>query len=235
VSLVTPETIRKLQRTLYAKAKGTARYRFYSLYDKLYRMDILDAAYRSCRQNAGAPGVDGQRFEDVAAYGEQRWLAELAQSLREKTYRPSPIRRVYIPKADGKLRPLGIATLRDRVAQTAAMMVLAPIFEADLQPEQYAYRPKRSALDAVQHVHRLLSTGYTEVIDADLSGYFDSIPHAELYTSVARRVSDGALLALLKRWLTVAVEDDAGKGRAGARLTRMHGEARRRDRRFHRC
>jgi len=213
VSLVTPETIRKLQRTLYAKAKGSARYRFYSLYDKLYRMDILDAAYRSCRQNAGAPGVDGQRFEDVAAYGEQRWLAELAQSLREKTYRPSPIRRVYIPKADGKLRPLGIATLRDRVAQTAAMMVLEPIFEADLQPEQYAYRPKRSALDAVQHVHRLLSTGYTEVIDADLSGYFDSIPHAELYTSVARRVSDGALLALLKRWLTVAVEDDVGKGR----------------------
>jgi group II intron reverse transcriptase/maturase len=213
VSLVTPETVRKLQRALYAKAKGSADYRFYSLYDKLYRADILEFAYRSCRHNAGAPGVDGQTFDDVLAYGEERWLAELAQSLREKTYRPSPIRRVYIPKSNGKLRPLGIATLRDRVAQTAAMLVLEPIFEADLQSEQYAYRPKRSALDAVQHVHRLLSTGYTEVVDADLSGYFDAIPHAELMTSVARRVSDGALLALLKQWLTVATEEDEGRGR----------------------
>ena len=174
MNLATPKTIRSLQRALYAKAKGAPDYRFYTLYDKLYREDILRHAYHCCRANAGAPGVDGQRFEDIEAYGRDRWLGELAEALRSKTYQPALIRRVYIPKDNGKERPLGIATLRDRVVQTAARLVIEPIFEADLRPEQYAYRPQRSALDAVRHVHRLLCTGHTEVIDADLSGYLDA-------------------------------------------------------------
>ena len=151
--------------------------------------------------NDGAPGVDKQTFADIAKYGERRWLDELAEELRKKTYCPSPVRRVWFPKPDGKLRPLGIPTIKDRVVQTAVVLVLEPIFEADLQPEQYAYRAKRGALDAVNAVHRLVSSGQTEVVDADLSGYFDSIPHAELMTSVARRVNDSALWHLIKMWL----------------------------------
>ncbi len=173
MSLATPETIRNFQRALYAKAKGSPEHRFYTLYDKFYRRDILQQAYQSCRANAGAPGVDGQTFEDIERYGVERWLGELAQELRTKRYQPAPIKRVFIPKANGKERPLGMATLRDRVVQTAAVLVIEPIFEADLPEEQYGYRPGRSALDALRHIHKLLNTGYTEVIDADLSGYFD--------------------------------------------------------------
>jgi RNA-directed DNA polymerase len=208
VSLVTPETIRTLQRALYAKAKGAPDYRFYTLYDKLYREDILGFAYRCCRANAGAPGVDDQSFEDIEAYGVERWLGELAQSLRTKTYRPEAIRRVYIPKPNGKERPLGIAVLRDRVVQTAAVLVLEPLFEADLLPEQYAYRPKRSAQAAAQQVLHWLRRGHTEVIDADLSGYFDTIPHPELMTALARRISDRAILRLIKQWLVAPVEEE---------------------------
>ena len=211
-ALATPKTIRSLQRALYAKAKGAPDYRFYTLYDKLHREDILRHAYDCCRANAGAPGVDGQRFEDIEAYGRDRWLGELAEALRSKTYQPAPIRRVYIPKDNGKERPLGIATLRDRVVQTAARLVIEPIFEADLQPEQYAYRPQRSALDAVRHVHRLLCTGHTEVIDADLSGYFDTIPQADLMKSVARRISDRSLRQRLKHCLIVPVEVEDRRG-----------------------
>jgi len=182
VSLEPPEKVRKLQETLHAKAKRAPNYRFYALYDKLYRSDVLNYAYSCCQANEGAAGVDGQTFDDIAAYGLVRWLSELADELRKKTYRPQAVRRVYIPKPDGKQRPLGIPTVKDRVVQMAALLVLEPIFEADLQPEQHAYRQGRSALDAVQQVHALLNTGHTEVVDADLSGYFDSIPHAELMT-----------------------------------------------------
>lgn len=212
MSLQAPEKLQKLQQALHAKAKESPDYRFYTLYDKIYREDTLAHAYRLARRNGGKPGVDGEDFTDIEAYGEKRWLGELAQALKEKRYRASPVRRVYIPKANGKQRPLGIPTIRDRVAQTAAVLVLAPIFEADLQPEQYAYREGRSAHDAVRHVHKLLNTGYTEVIDADLSGYFDAIPHAELMQSVARRISDRHVLALIKQWLVAPVEEDDGRG-----------------------
>jgi group II intron reverse transcriptase/maturase len=164
------------------------------------------------RRNGGKPGVDGEDFPDIEAYGDERWLGELAQALKEKRYRASPVRRVYIPKPNGKQRPLGIPTIRDRVVQTAAVLVLAPIFEADLQAEQYAYREGRNAHEAVRHVHKLLNTGYTDVIDADLSGYFDTIPHAELMQSVARRISDRHVLSLIKQWLVVPVEEDDGRG-----------------------
>jgi group II intron reverse transcriptase/maturase len=195
MSLTPPETVQKLQNALHAKAKGSPGYRFYALYDKVYRADVLAHAYDCCKANQGAAGVDGQRFEDIEEYGLERWLGELQQELKDKSYRPSAVRRVWIPKADGKQRPLGIPTIKDRVAQMAAVLVLEPVFEADLLPEQYAYRPQRSALGAVSHVQKLLQTGHCQVVDADLSGYFDSIPHAELLKSLARRISDGALIS----------------------------------------
>jgi RNA-directed DNA polymerase len=225
MSLAPPPTVGKLQETLHAKAKGAPTYRFYALYDKVYRADVLLYAYQGCRANGGAAGVDGQTFDDIAAYGVAKWLGELAEELRGKTYRPQAVRRVFIPKPDGKQRPLGIPTIKDRVVQTAALVVLEPIFEADLQPEQYAYRPGRSALDAVQQVQALVIQGHREVIDADLSGYFDSIPHAELMKSVARRVSDRHLLHLIKMWLEAPVEETDARGRRH-RTTRNKDEGR---------
>jgi group II intron reverse transcriptase/maturase len=225
VSLATPQKVRNLQAALHAKAKGSPNYRFYALYDKLYREDVLAHAYRRCRVNGRAAGVDGQTFEDIESRGRQRWLDELTEELRNKTYHRQSVRRVYIPKSNGKLRPLGIPTVKDRVVQMAAVLVLEPIFEADLQPEQYAYRPKRSALEAVQAVHALLTAGYTEVVDADLSGYFDSIPHAELLKSVARRISDGRMLGLIKMWLDAPVEEIDKRG-CKRRTTRNKDEGR---------
>ena len=198
---------------LHAKAKAEAGCRFYALYDKISREDILAHAYAQCRSNKGAPGVDGQDFADIDAYGVQRWLGELAIALRQETYRPEPIRRVFIPKANGKLRPLGISTLRDRVCMTAAMLVLEPIFEADLPPEQYAYRPGRNAQQAVVEVEALLFRGHPEVVDADLADYFGSIPHAELLKSVVRRIVDRRVLHLIKMWLECPVEETDDRGR----------------------
>src|SRR5580692_9411987 len=198
---------------LHAKAKAEAGYRFYALYDKISREDILAHAYAQCRSNKGAPGVDGQDFADIEAYGLDRWLGELALALRQERYRPDPIRRVFIPKANGKLRPLGISTLRDRVCMTAAMLVLEPIFEADLPPEQYAYCPGRNAQQAVVEVGALLYRGHPEVVDADLADYFGSIPHPELLKSVARRIVDRRVLHLLKMWLECAVEETDDRGR----------------------
>jgi len=213
VSLPTLPKVQKLQDTLHTKAKESPDFRFYALYDKVYRDDVLWVAYRRCLANKGAAGIDGQTFEAIEAYGVRKWLGELAEELRTKTYRPNPVRRVYIPKPDGKQRPLGIPTIKDRVLQMAAVLVLEPIFEADLQPEQHAYRPGHSALDAVRQVHSLINTGHTEVIDADLSGYFDTIPHAELMKSVSRRISDRHVLRLIKMWLEAPVEEIDDRGR----------------------
>jgi RNA-directed DNA polymerase len=212
-NLSTPKSVQKLQMALHAKAKAEVGYRFYALYDKISREDILVHAYAQCRSNKGAPGVEGQTFADVEAYGVERWLGELALALRQETYRPDPIRRVYIAKANGKLRPLGISTLRDRVCMTAAMLVLEPIFEADLPPEQYAYRPGRNAQQAVVEVDALLLRGHPEVVDADLADYFGSIPHADLLKSVARRIVDRRVLHLIKMWLVCPVEETDDRGR----------------------
>ncbi len=213
MSLTTPPSVQKLQTALHDKAKGSPNFRFYALYDKVYRQDVLVFAYDCCKANGGAPGVDGQTFEDIEEYGVAKWLDELAQELRSRTYRPQPVRRVWIPKPDGKQRPLGVPAIKDRVAQTAAVLVLEPIFEADLQSEQYAYRPNCSALDAVRRVHKLLNTGHGQIVDADLSGYFDSIPHSDLLKSVARRVVDGAMLHLIKMWLEAPVEETNEHGK----------------------
>jgi RNA-directed DNA polymerase len=212
-NLTTPISVQKLQMALHAKAKSTPGFRFYALYDKIYREDILAHAYAQCRSNKGAPGADGQDFADVEAYGVERWLGELALALREETYRPEPIRRVFIPKANGKLRPLGISTLRDRTCMTAAMLVLDPIFEADLPPEQYAYRQGRNAQQAAIDVEETLFRGHPEVVDADLADYFGSIPHADLLKSVARRVVDRRVLHLIKMWLECPVEETDDRGR----------------------
>jgi group II intron reverse transcriptase/maturase len=212
-NLSTPDSVQKLQTALHAKAKAEPGYRFYALYDKISREDILAHAYAQCRSNKGAPGVDGQNFEDIEAYGAQRWLGELALALRQETYQPEPIRRVFIPKANGKLRPLGISTLRDRVCMTAAMLVLEPIFEADLPSELYAYRPGRNAQQAVVEVEERLFRGHPEVVDADLADYFGSIPHAELIKSVTRRIVDRRVLHLIKMWLDCPVEETDDRGR----------------------
>jgi len=212
-NLATPASVQKLQMALHAKAKAEPGFRFYALYDKISRDDILMHAYAQCRSNKGAPGVDGQDFADIEAYGVQRWLGELALALREETYRPEPIRRVFIPKANGKLRPLGISTLRDRVCMTAAMLVLEPIFEADLPPEQYAYRPGRNAQQAAIDVKDTLFYDHPEVVDADLADYFGSIPHAELMLSLARRIVDRRVLHLIKMWLECSVEETDDRGR----------------------
>ena len=210
--LATPEKLRTLQRKLYAKAKAEPAFRFYSLHDKIWRSDVLAHAFALAKANGGAPGVDGESFAAIEACGVEAWLAGLAQELKDGTYRPQPVRRVMIPKPDGGERPLGIPTVRDRVAQTAAKLILEPIFEADLEPNAYGYRPGRSALDAVREVHRLLLAGHTDVVDADLSQYFDEIPHRDLLRSVAQRVADRKVLRLIKLWLKAPVAEQDERG-----------------------
>src|SRR5215470_10726706 len=213
MSQVTPDKIRNLQRKLYCKAKAEPAFRFYTLYDKICRADILAHAYEVARSNAGAPGVDGRTFEHIEESGLQEWLAGLREDLVARTYRPMPVRRVMIPKPGGGERPLGIPTIRDRVVQTAAKLVLEPIFEADFEDNAYGYRPARGAADAVKEVYLHLSRGYTDVVDADLSRYFDSIPHDDLLKSVARRVADGSVLRLIKLWLKAPIEERDGDGK----------------------
>ncbi|MGC2610400.1 MAG: group II intron reverse transcriptase/maturase [Candidatus Sulfotelmatobacter sp.] len=225
MSLTSPESVQKLQAALRDKAKKSPNFRFYALYDKVYRKDVLTFSYTCCKANGGAAGVDGQTFEDIEAYGVERWLDELTQELKIRTYRPLPVRRVYIAKPDGKQRPLGVPAIRDRCVMMAAGLVLGPIFEADLSPEQYAYRRDRSALDAVRHVHKLINTGHVEIVDADLTSYFDTLPHSELLKSVARRVVDGAILHLIKMWLTAPVEETDERGKRH-RSTRNRDEGR---------
>lgn len=210
--------VQKLQTILHVKAKKEPECRFHALVDKVWRMDFLTVAYIQVRRNGGVCGVDGETFADIESKGLETWLGELSGELKEDTYVPKPVRQVMIPKKQpGTFRPLGIPCIRDRVAQTSALLVLEPIIEADLQPEQYAYRPGRSANDAVKRVHGLLNTGHKEVVDGDLSNYFGEIPHAELMKSLARRVSDGRMLKLIKAWLEMPVEEDDGQG--GKRLT----------------
>ena len=225
MSLATPEKIRTLQRALYVKAKQEPTRRFHFLYDKVWREDILAHAYARCRANGGAPGVDGETFAHIEAYGVDRWLAAVREEVRAERYKPQPVKRVMIPKPGGVgQRPLGVPTIRDRVVQTAAVPVLEPIFEADFDDAAYGYRPQRSALDAVRQVHQAIDAGHTEIVDADLSKYFDTIPHSELMTCVARRVSDGKMLRLIKMWLKAPVEEtDAGGHRrmsGGKKATR---------------
>jgi RNA-directed DNA polymerase len=217
MSLTTPSKIRELQIKLYRKAKSEPGFRFYLLYDKIYRTDVLLRAWMLAKANKGAPGVDGETFEQIESEGVMEWLNGLGKELREKTYRPSPVRRVMIEKEGGGERPLGIPTIRDRVAQTAAKLILEPIFEADFESNMYGYRPKRSAGDAIQEVDRLLYEGSTDVVDADLSKYFDTIPHPELMQCIARRIVDKHMLHLMKMWLKVPVEETDEKAEAPTR------------------
>lgn len=204
--LTTPETIRTLQRKLYRKAKQEPACRFHALYDKVYRADILEFAYRLVRANKGSAGIDGITFEAIEENeGATAFIAELEEALKNKTYKPDPVKRVTIPKSDGSKRPLGIPTIRDRVAQMAAKLVIEPIFEADFCKTSYGFRPKKSAHDAVDDVAYAMNTGYTEVIDADLSKYFDTIPHANLMKVVAERICDGEILRLIQMWLKAPV------------------------------
>jgi RNA-directed DNA polymerase len=219
VSLQNPDSVRRLQRALYVKAKNEPAYRFYVLYDKVLRDDILAHAYRVSRASKGArtPGVDGVTFADIDAARPEEWLAGLRRTLQDKTYRPDPVRRVLIDKPGGGQRPLGIPTIRDRVVQTAVKLVLEPIFETDFNDGANGHRPRRSAQDAVRVVHAALCDDYTDVVDADLSKYFDTIPHQELLQSVARRVVDRHVLHLLKMWLKTPVEERDERG--GRRMT----------------
>jgi group II intron reverse transcriptase/maturase len=213
--LTTPEKIRELQRKLYRKAKQEKEYRFYLLYDKVYRMDILNHAYRLVKANKGAPGIDGETFEHIEERegGVGRYLEEIAGELKRKVYKPQAVRRVYIPKATGGDRPLGIPVIKDRVVQMAVKIVIEPVFEADFQDNSYGFRPKRSAHQAVDDVRKHLLAGKTDVIDIDISRYFDTIPHDKLLQLVAKRMVDKQILRLIKMWLRAPIVEERKDGK----------------------
>jgi len=216
VSKSGPERVRDFQRKLYRKAKQDPKFRFYVLYDKIRLMQFLAEAYRRVKANRGAPGVDGITFELIEDMGLDDFLSQLQKELLSKTYKPEPVLRVYIPKADGSKRPLGIPTIRDRIVQMACKLVIEPIFEADFDDASYGFRPKRSASDAVRVIREKLKEGKTHVLDADLSKYFDTIPHNKLLTLIAQRISDKNILHLIKLWLKAPVVED-GKVSGGKR------------------
>ena len=212
--IITPEKIRKLQRTLYRKAKAEPKYRFWSLYGDIMRRDILEHALQRVAANGGGSGVDGQTIESITSSPEKQgqWLDSLQRELQTKTYRPLPVRRVWIPKPNGGQRPLGIPTVKDRVVQMAVMLVLLPIFEADFHPRSFGFRPRRNAHQAIEEIVKALRSGRTEVLHSDLSKYFDSIPHRGLLKLLARRVSDGSVLRLIKMWLRAPVQEEDRDG-----------------------
>jgi RNA-directed DNA polymerase len=216
VRLKTPEKIRDLQRKLYLKAKGEPEFRFYLLHDKVWREDIIRHAYQLVRANGGAPGIDGVTFQSIeTGEGEAKFLSKLQQELKEKTYHAQPVRRVYIPKVDGKKRPLGIPIIRDRVAQMAVKIVIEPIFEADFEKCSFGFRPKKDAHQAIGAVRQALYTAHPHVLDADLEQCFDTIAHDRLLKTLAGRISDRYILGWIKQWLkaTVVEEDERGKRR----------------------
>jgi len=207
--LPSTEWLREFQGKLHAKAKAEPKFRFYSLYDKTYRTDVLEEAYRKAKANGGAGGVDGETFQDVEKKGVTEYLAELQLEMKERHYVPKPVRRVYIPKPNGKQRPLGIPTIRDRIVQTAFLMILEPIFEADFADSSYGFRPEKSAHDAVREIYKYLNWGCVEVYDVDLEQYFDTVDHGKLMKLVARRISDAQVLHVIKQWLSCGyVEED---------------------------
>jgi group II intron reverse transcriptase/maturase len=213
--LATPAKVRKLQIVLYRKAKAEKKYRFWSLYGELCRWDVLEAAWGIVQANGGAAGVDGQSIEEIAVdVGLKRqWIGSLQEELRNKTYRPSPVRRVWIPKASGGKRPLGIPTVKDRVVQTAAALILTPIFEADFHEHSYGYRPRRNTHQAMDQIRYALWDGLEQVVDADIAKYFETIPHRQLIKLLARRISDGAILKLVRSWLRAPVQEEGSDGK----------------------
>jgi group II intron reverse transcriptase/maturase len=214
--------IREFQRKLCEKAKSDKKNRFYSLYDKTYRTDILEEAYRKAKSNGGTCGVDGETFEEVETKGRAEYLSELQKELKTEEYKPKPVLRVYIPKADGKQRPLGIPTVKDRIVQTAFLIVLEPIFEADFSESSYGFRPKKSAHEAVREIYKYLNWGCEEIYDVDLEKYFETVEHAKLLKLVAQRVSDGRILHVIKQWLSCGYVED-GQHRQSKRGTPQGG------------
>jgi RNA-directed DNA polymerase len=224
VSKTDGERVRDFQRKLYRKAKQEPKFRFYILYDKVRLMHFLTEAYRRVKSNRGVPGIDGVTFDQIEEDGLMEFILGIQDELDKKTYRPQPVKRVYIPKANGKMRPLGIPTIRDRVVQMSCKMVIEPIFEADFDDASYGFRPKRSAADAVKTIKEKLREGKTQVVDADLSKYFDTIPHNKLMKLIAQRISDKNIFHLIKLWLkSPVVEDGKMSGGKGSKVGTPQG------------
>lgn len=214
--------IQEFQRKLYERAKADKKYRFYSLYDKTYRMDILEEAYRRAKANGGTSGIDGETFSEIETIGVAEYLAILQEELKQEQYKPKPVKRVYIPKANGKQRPLGIPTIKDRIVQTAFLIVLEPIFEADFMESSYGFRPKRSAHGAIREIAKYLNWGCEEIYDVDVEKYFETVEHYKLLKLVAQRISDGKILRVIKQWLNSGYVED-GQHRQSKRGTPQGG------------